>query len=144
MSTSWDRSMQFYDAAVTLAQGTYYTDTIPLNELGVNINESYIHAQVTAAFTSGGAATVQFVLEKDTTSAFGSPTTVKDSGALAMATLVDNYDIFYEHLSDLAYAEAFGSTTFLRIKMVVATADLTAGSIKAGITLGKPQNNRGT
>lgn len=140
MSISYDRLMQFFDGAVTLAAGTTYSDTIPLSRLGLNVNESKLEAQVTTAFTSGGAATVQFVLEKDTTSAFASPTTVLDSGALAMATLVDNYYIFDRFMSDLAYAEAAGSDTYLRIKMIVAVADLTDGEFKAGITLGKPVN----
>lgn len=144
MSISYDRAMQFFDGAVTLAAGTTYTDVIPLKKLGVNINESLFRAQVTTAFTSGGAATVDFTLEKDTTSAFASPTTVKTTGALAMATLVDDYEIFKQHLSDLAYREADSADTYLRIKIVVATADLTAGSFKANIILGHPENNLGT
>lgn len=143
MSISYDRATQFFDGAVTLATGTYYSDTIPLKKLGVNINESLLRAQVTEAFTSGGAATVDFTLEKDTTSAFGSPVTVKTTGALAMATLVDNFEIFKQHLSDLAYREADADDTYLRVKMVVATAALTAGSWKGNIILSTPENNLG-
>ena len=130
----------FIDGSLTLAQGTYYSDVINMEKMGDAFKQSKLYAQVTEAVTSAGAATVQFVLEKDDNEAFASPTTVLDSTALAKATLVDDYVIFDEYLEDLAWQEATGSVTYLRIKYVVATADLTAGDVKVELTGIRPKN----
>ena len=124
-----DAQLTFKDGTLATAQATTYTDIIDLGQQGFPISDMYFYAQVTAAVTSGGSATVQFLLQKDTTAAFGSATTIYDSGALAVATLVDDYVIKEAVMHSLAYAEAAGSDTFLRVGLVVATADLTAGDV---------------
>jgi hypothetical protein len=124
-----DAQLTFYDAAITLAAGTNYTDIIDLGQQAFPIGNMVLYAQMIEAATSGGSATVQFVLQKDTTAAFPSATTVYDSGAIAVATLVDDYVIKEAVMQSLAYAEAAGSDTFLRFGIIVADADLTAGSV---------------
>lgn len=141
----YDRTYLFTDTAIGTSQGTTYTDIVPLGQQAFPIDGMRIYAQITAAATSAGAATVQFVLEKDTTAAFGSATTVPntDTGAVGKATLVDDYVIWDIDISSLDYAEAAGSDTFLRVKKVIADADLTAGDVKIWIgSAGQPIKNR--
>jgi hypothetical protein len=115
-----------------------------MGKSGIALDRARLFIQITDAVTSAGASTTQFVLEKDDNAAFSSPTTVKDSGALAKATLVDNYVVFDEHLSDLAWQEtAAGASTWLRVKQVNAVAALTAGSVFEGIIEARPNNNVG-
>lgn len=131
----------FLDSTLPTTVGTSYTDTVNLGELGLDQYQTTFYAQITDAVTSAGAATVQIVLERDTTSAFASPTTVYDSTALGKATLVDNYVIKEITANDLDIHEAKGSDTWLRIKIVIGTADLTAGSAYIGFNTGKMPRN---
>jgi hypothetical protein len=124
-----DKYNTFKDGALTLAQGTTYSDVIKIGKQGLAYGLSKLRAQVTTAVTSAGAATVQFVLEKDNNESFTSKADVLDSGALAKATLVDNYDIWDRYMEELSWQEASGDT-YLRVKIVVATADLTAGAVQ--------------
>jgi hypothetical protein len=136
-----DAYSTFQDTAETLAQGTTYSDVIKMDKSGDAYKQLKLYAQVKTAFTSGGSATVQFVLEKDDNEAFASKTDVLDSGALAVATLVDNYVIWDRYLEDLTWQEtAAGAVTWLRVKKVVATADLTAGLAKIELTGIRPKN----
>jgi hypothetical protein len=137
----YDKQTTFMDGAIGTSVGTTYTDAINLGELGLDLYQTTFYAQITAAVTSAGAATVQFVLEKDTTSAFASPTEVWDSTALAKATLVDNYVIKEITANDFALHEAAGSDTWLRVKKVIGTADLTAGDAKITFNSGKMPRN---
>jgi hypothetical protein len=132
------------DGAIGTSQGTTYTDTFNVGEKGFPTDQMHLYIQITAAVTSAGAATVQFVVEKDTTSAFASATTVWDSTALAKATLVDDYVVYDAVIDALDWSEASGSDTWLRIKKVIATADLTAGSAFAGIISDSPPRNTKT
>jgi hypothetical protein len=129
-----DKYNTFIDGAVTLAQGTYYSDTVKIGKQGLAYGLSKLRGQVTTAFTSGGAATVQFVFQRgdavDSSDNLVGPADILDTGALAMATLVDNYDIWDRYMEELDWQEAAGSDTYLQVKMVVATADLTAGDVQ--------------
>lgn len=132
-----DKYYTFKDGALTLAQGTTYTDVIKVGKQGLAYGLSKLRAQITTAVTSAGAATVQFVLQRDDNESFSSATDVLDTGALAKATLVDNYDIWERFMEELSWEEAVGSDTYLRVKIVVATADLTAGAVE--IWIGGPE-----
>jgi hypothetical protein len=136
-----DAYRTFMDGAIGTSQGTTYTDAFNVGEQGFPIDKMHIYGQIIDAATSGGSATVQFVIEKDTTSAFGSATEVWDSGAIAVATLVDDYVIKNAVIDSLDWQEAVGSDTWLRIKIVIATADLTAGDAFFGIVSGTPPIN---
>jgi len=141
-----------YDALDTFKRGTLdfpvattYSDVLKVGRGGIAIDRARLFVQITDAVTSGGASTTQFILQKDDNEAFSSATTVKDSGALAKATLVDNYVVFDEHLSDLLWKEtASGATTYLRIAQVNAVAALTAGSVFEGLIEARPKNNLGS
>lgn len=135
-----DAYRTFMDGAIGTAQGTTYTDAFNVGEQGFPIDKMHLYGQITTLVASGGAATVQFVVEKDTTSAFASPTTVWDSGALALGTMLDDYVIKNAVIDSVPWQEASGDT-WLRIKKVIATADLTAGDAFFGIVSGTPPIN---
>ena len=90
---------------------------------------------VTEAFV-GATATVSFSLEMDTTSAFGSATTVMTTAAIPVATLVVGYDPFQGLWLPLGITEQF-----LRLKFVIATATTTAGTVSAYIASGGRRRN---
>jgi len=90
---------------------------------------------VTEAFV-GATATVTFSLEMDTTSAFGSATTVMTTAAIPVATLVVGYDPFQGLWLPLGITEQF-----LRLKFVIATATTTAGTVSAYIASGGRRRN---
>jgi len=138
-----DAYRTFMDGAIGTSQGTTYTDAFNVGKQGFPIDQMHLYGQITTAGTSGGSATVQFVVEKDTTSAFGSPATVWDSGAIAVATLADDYVIKDAVIDSVPWQEASGDT-WLRIKKVIATADLTAGDAFFGIVSGTPPINTRT
>ena len=140
-----------YDALNTFKRGTLdfpvattYSDVVPMGKSGIALDRARLFVQITDAVTSAGSSTTQFILQKDDNAAFTSPTTVKDSGALAKATLIDNYVVFDEHLSDLAWQEtAAGAETWLRVAQINAVATLTAGDVFEGIIEARPKNNVG-
>jgi hypothetical protein len=140
-----------YDALNTFKRGTLdfpvattYSNVIPMGKSGIALDRARLFIQITDAVTSAGSSTTQFVLEKDNNEAFSSPELVKDSGALAKATLVDNYVVFDEHLSDLDWQmTGAGDETWLRVKQVNAVAALTAGDVFEGIIEARPNNNLG-
>lgn len=124
--------------------GTTYSDVIPMGKSGVDLDKTRLFIQITDAVTSGGASTTQFVLQKDDNVLFSSPTDVWDSGALAKATLVDDYVVVDRLLSDFAWQEtAVGAKTWLRVKQVNAVAALTAGDVYEGLIEARPRNNVG-
>jgi hypothetical protein len=141
---SYDALNTFKRGALDLPVATTYSDVIPMGESGVALDRARLFIQITDAVTSAGASTTQFILQKDDNEAFASPTTVKDSGALAKATLVDDYVVFDEHLSDLDWQEAAaGAKTWLRVAQINAVAALTAGDVFEGIIEARPNNNVG-
>lgn len=89
---------------------------------------------IPTAFTSGGAATAQFKMETDSDSAFGSTVDVKDSGAIAKATLVAGYEVFSVAI-DRSLVERYNKLT-----VTIGTADGTGGTVTAYLTDIKPVN----
>ena len=139
----YDKQLLFIDGAIGTTAATTYTDVIDIGQQGFPIDGMRLYAQITAAVTSAGSATVLFALEKDTTAAFSSATEIETTAAIAKATLVDDYVIWDIDISSLDYAEAAGSDTFLRVKKTIGTADLTAGDVKIFIgSAGQPIKNR--
>jgi hypothetical protein len=130
----------FKDGTLDFPVATTYSDVINMSKTGDAFKQSKLYAQVTEAVTSAGSSTTQFILQKDDNEAFASPTTVLDSGALAKATLVDDYVIWDQYLEDLNWQEAAGSTTYLRIAQINAVAALTAGDVKIELTGIRPKN----
>lgn len=103
-----------------------------VRDLGVG-TRLYFIVLVTAAVTSGGAATVIFILASDAQAAIatdGSATVHYQTAAIPKATLVAGYRACAVAIpqSNPAYEE------FLGVLADVGTAALTAGSIEAFLT----------
>ena len=102
-----------------------------------NGRQLYLVLTVTTAVTSGGAATVQFILASDSIAAIhtdGSATQHYATAAIGKAALVAGYQVVVPLPLELpAYLE------FLGILQNVGTAALTAGAISAELVLDPPQ-----
>lgn len=132
---------EFCDATAlnTGAAGTYLVgnvmDTSVVRDLG-NGRVVYLVISVDTTVTSGGAATVQFILASDAQAAIatdGSATQHILTVAIPKATLVAGYQIVLAlPLESPAYEQ------FLGILQVTGVAALTAGKINAFLTLDPP------
>lgn len=137
-----DSTVEFCDATAlnTGAAGTYLVgnvvDLVKVRDIG-NGRPMYLVINVDTAVTSGGAATVQFILASDAQAAIavdGSATQHYLTAAIPKATLVAGYQLVIPvPLEKPAYEE------FLGILQVTGTAALTAGKINAYLTLDPPQ-----
>lgn len=85
---------------------------------------------VDASFTAGGAATLDVALQTDTSSGFGSAVTLLSTGATALASLAAGSSI-------ARFKVPRGTLRYLRLYYTVATGPMTAGTITAGISLGR-------
>ena len=83
-------------------------------------------AQITTTVTSGGAATLQLVLETDDNEAMASAETLYTSEAIALATLVAGYKFELNHIPRT-------NQRYLRASYVIGTADITAGAIQTSV-----------
>jgi hypothetical protein len=90
--------------------------------------------QWTVAAVSGGASTVTVDLETDDNSSFSSATTLATTGAIAKATLVAGYQMKIHYMPR-------GAERYIRLNYTVATANLTAGAVTAGIVAGVQTND---
>ena len=63
------------------------TDTIDTVAVGDIVKGLYFVVRIDTAVTASGSATVNFILQGDSDSAFGSPVTVVSTGAIAKASL---------------------------------------------------------
>lgn len=133
-----DERSEFLDATAlnTGAAGTYLIgDVIDLedtsSDFGVGEPLTLV-IQVTTAVTSGGAATVQFLLASDAAAAIatdGSATQHAATAAIPKASLVAGYTI---RIPLPQGAPAY--ERYLGILQVTGTAALTAGAVNAFIT----------
>lgn len=111
------------------------TDVVDLGAAGDAIGkEMYLLVRVKEAFTSAGSATVNFILQTDALAAFGSPKVLWQSGALAKATLVDDYRVALIRIPQ-------GCEAVLRMYYTAAVADLTAGKVDAHLVAGPQEND---
>lgn len=138
-----DARNEFCDAVSlnTGAAGTYLIGSqIDLNPTGAStspgqvgaIDDVYLVIQVDTAVTSGGSATVQFILASDSTASIatdGSATAHWTSPAIAKATLIAGYTVIVLELPKSALYERY-----LGILQVTAVAALTAGKVNAFLT----------
>ena len=132
-----DSTLEFCDAEAlnTGAAGTYLignvVDLTAARDVG-NGEPIYLVISVDTTATSGGAATVQFILASDAQAAVatdGSATEHWASAAIAVATLVAGYQLVIALPPEgPAYEE------FLGILQVTGTAAITAGKVNAYLT----------
>lgn len=102
---------------------------------GLPINQPlWIEIVVTETYTSGGAATGQFKFQTDDNTGFASATDLFDSGALALATLVQGYIVLSRPVSE---SEIEG---FTQCELTIGTAVMTAGKFSAYLTTNPTKN----
>lgn len=88
-----------------------------------------LFATVQTAFTSAGAATLVVLVEDDMDEAFGSARALFTSATLALATIaVAGYSLVNMRLP-------VDVQRYIRVTYTVATADMTAGAVDAGLRL---------
>jgi len=93
-----------------------------------------LRAQVTEAFTAGGAATLQVQLEVSATENFAAPKVVWQTPAIALADLKPGKVFVPEYITRGT------DERYFRLNYVVASGPMTAGKITAGVTLGNQSN----
>lgn len=127
-----DRQNLFSNAQAVTTGSTASTDIIDLGsvrDIGAG-EELEVIVVIDTTFTSGGSGTLDFKLQTDSAVGFGTVTTLFSTGAIAVATLVAGYSV-------ARWKIPRGVSRYLRLQYVVATADMTAGTITAGISLGR-------
>jgi len=127
-----DIDLTFSDAqAITTAAATPSTNIVDLVSAGVFVDQDVeFCARVNTTCTSDGSATVTCTLQMDNDAAFGSPTTVQASSAIAVASLVGGYTFLNIRLPVSSLER------YLRVLWTVAVADLTAGKFDAQLNGG--------
>lgn len=125
-----DKNLEFSVAQAVTSIGdavsTNVYDTGSAMDIGVG-EELYVFIKTKAAFTSVGAATLQFVLQDSADNAtFADVQTL--TGAKALATLTADTVQVRAHLP-------IGLRRYIRIAYRVATAAMTAGTVDAALVL---------
>lgn len=127
-----DRQNLFSSAQAVTTGSTASTDIIDLGSTrDIGSGETLeVIVVIDTTFTSGGSGTLDFKLQTDTASNFGSAVTLQSTGAIAVASLVAGYAV-------ARWKIPRGVLRYLRMQYVVATADMTAGTITSGISIGR-------
>lgn len=85
---------------------------------------------VDTAFTAAGAATLTIALQTDTSSGFGSAVTLATTSAIAVASLTVGAAV-------AVFKVPRGVLRYLRLNYTVATGPMTAGTVTAGLSIGR-------
>lgn len=131
-------SQEFLSTAQSIAAAagdvasTNYYDTGAAADVGIG-EELFLECRTVAAVTSGGSATVQFVLQCDGNSSFSSPKEYPLTGAIALASLTANTVQYRGRLPH-------GLERYLRVVYRIGTATTTAGTATSFFLKG-PQAN---
>ena len=92
-----------------------------------------ILVQWTATAVSGGSSTVTVDLETDDNSSFSSASTLATTGAVAKANLTVGKRMSIRFMPE-------ETERYIRLNYTVATANLTAGAVTAGVVAGTQTN----
>jgi hypothetical protein len=127
----WDRQLTpSWGQSIAAAAGTVVsTDKIDLATVGRDIsrhNELRAVAQLGAAVTSAGAATVDVQLVESASADLSSPVVLASTGALALAALTAG-----AVLMDIPVPAT--ELRYLGFQYVIGTATTTAGTVNAGL-----------
>lgn len=118
-----------FSAAQTVAAAagdvvsTNYLDTGAAQDEGIGEYDQLV-VRTVAAVTSGGAATIQFVLQTDDNSAFSSPKEFPLTGELALSALTANTTQYVGKLPN-------GLERYMRVVYRIGTATTTGGTADA-------------
>jgi hypothetical protein len=129
-----DRQNLFSSAQAITTGSTASTDIIDLGssrDIGSG-DVLEVIVVIDQTFTSGGAGTLDVKLQTDTAVGFGTVVTLLSTGATALASLTAGAAI-------ARWRVPRGVLRYLRLQYVVATADMTAGTITAGISIGRQE-----
>lgn len=119
-------SAQSIAAAAGDVASTNYYDTGAAADTGVG-EELFLQIATVAAVTSGGSATVQFVLQTDDNTSFSSAREFPLTGALALAALTANTVQYRGRLP-------IGLERYIRVVYRIGTATTTAGTATTFLT----------
>lgn len=118
------------DQAVTNSQAsTNYIDLGVVRDIGIGAPIE-VFAMMTATAQSGGSSTLVAAIETDTQSSFATKVTLAQTSAIAKASLVQGFEFLKLKLPQ-------GVQRYLQLSYTVGTADLTAGTIRAGLILNR-------
>ena len=112
--------------AVTTATATASTNVIDLGAAHVGANNRVIINVNTLVAATAGAANVTFAIQTDSDEAFGSPTTLWTSAAIAKATLVAGYKV-------VEFVLPWEVERYVRVLYTPDTNDLTGGKFNAWV-----------
>lgn len=116
------------DQAVTNTQAsTNYIDLGVSRDIG-NGAPIEVFAMMTATALSPGASTLVAAVETDTQSSFATKVTLAQTAAIAKASLVQGFELLKVKLP-------LGVQRYVQLSYTIGTADLTAGTIRAGLVL---------
>ena len=120
------------DSPTSHSSATPSTNTIDLGiarDLGGAVtDELFLECGVTAPFTSGGSATMQVQLQGSNDNSAWS--TLEQSDAVPVASLVQGY----KYLAGRMVSPQSGTPfRYLRLNYVIGTADMTGGTLVAGL-----------
>lgn len=127
----------FFDEALALTTSQVSTNIIPLGPLATNNarrnigeagNQLYLQLTVGTAFQSTGSSTLVATFQTDDATGFGSAATVFVTPSIPKASLTANATFIYP-LPPGAYED------YARLSYTVGTADFTAGTLYAEITM---------
>lgn len=130
-----DKTLMFSElqAVTTTAPSTNVVDLGAVRDIGQG-EELWLTVRVGTAAASTASSTVTITLETDTTSAFGAAVTLASSGAIAKAALTANTEVWKIPVPE-------GVKRCLRLNYTVGTADLTAGTFDAFLSLDRRQHS---
>lgn len=117
---SLSRAQSIAAAAGDVVSTDYY-DTGAAADVGIG-EDFAIQVQLAAAVTSGGAATVQVVLQCDDNTSFSSAKEYPLTSALALASLTANRILYQGRLP-------YGLERYIRVVYRIGTATTTAGTV---------------
>lgn len=110
------------------ATGTIPQGGSPIADLGRGYKRPPIHIQITTTvLASGGASTIDFRICSSANNDLSSPTVLEASGAISKATLLKGYIV------PVGFSIPFIAQRYLGMNYVVASNDVTAGNVWAGI-----------
>lgn len=116
------------DQAVTNSQAsTNYIDLGSVRDIGVG-TPIEVFAMMTATAQSAGSSTLVAAIETDTQSSFATKVTLAQTSAIAKASLVQGFEFLKMKLPQ-------GVQRYVQLSYTIGTADLTAGTIRAGLVL---------
>lgn len=130
-----DKTLMFSElqALTTTAPSTNIVDLGSVRDIGQG-EELWLTVRVGTAAASTGSSTVTIALQTDTASGFGTAVTLAQTAAIAKASLTANTEVWKIPLPE-------GVQRYLRLNYTVATADLTAGTFDAFLSLDRRQNS---